>query len=289
MQRGKPKWVARKEHRQRKPGVEMRMDNPPEFETDSSGPGKKLKNKVALITGGDSGIGRAVAVLFARHGANIAITYLQPESKDAHLTRDYVRAYGRECLLIRGDISKERHCQSAVNKTVREFGRLNVVVNNAAIHYVRKSIREIAAEQLRHTFEVNVFAMFYIVKAALPHLHEGASIINTTSVVAYRGSPQLIDYTASKGAIVGFTRALSASLNDRGIRVNAVAPGPVWTPLIASSLSEKSMSTFGTNSPMGRTGQPVEIAPSFLFLASADSRFMSGQVLHPNGGEIING
>lgn len=267
----------------------MRMDNPPEFESDAAAKGKKLENKVALITGGDSGIGRAVAILFARHGADVAITYLQPESKDAHLTRDYVCAYGRECLLLPGDIAKEKHCQSVVKKTLKTFGRLNILVNNAGLHYVQKSIAAITAEQLKRTFDINIFAMFYLVKAALPHLHEGSSIINSASVVAYRGSPYLIDYSASKGAIVSFTRALSASLNDRGIRVNSVAPGPVWTPLIVSSLSEKSISTFGTNSPMGRSGEPAEIAPSYLFLASDDSSFMSGQVLHPNGGEIING
>lgn len=289
MQKGKPKRKARSEPRQTRPGSEAEMDNPPEFESEVGAPGKKLVDKVALITGGDSGIGRAVAVLFARHGAHVAITYLQPESKDAKLTRDFVRAYGRECLLIPGDIAGERHCQSVIARTVKEFGQLDILVNNAGLHYKQKSITKISAQQLKRTFEVNIFAMFYLVKAALPYLKEGASIINTSSVTAYRGSAELIDYSATKGAIISFTRSLSASLNDKGIRVNAVAPGPVWTPLIISSMSEKAINTFGTDSPMGRTGQPAEIAPSYLFLASNESSFISGQVLHPNGGEIVNG
>lgn len=289
MQKGKPKRKARSESRQRKPGSEADMEHPPVFESEVGQPGKKLENKVALITGGDSGIGRAVAILFAKHGADVAITYLQPEAKDAQLTRDFVRAYGKECLLIPGDIAGERHCQSVVNKTIKAFGQLDVLVNNAGLHYKRKSITDITAAQLKRTFEVNVFSMFYLVKAALPFLKAGASIINTASVTAYRGSAELLDYSATKGAIVSFTRSLSASLNDKGIRVNAVAPGPVWTPLIVSSMTEKAINTFGTDSPMGRVGQPAEIAPGYLFLASDESSFISGQVLHPNGGEIVNG
>ena len=265
------------------------MKNPPEYESAASAPGKKLENKTALITGGDSGIGRAIAVLFAHHGADVAITYLRPELRDAELTRDVVMAYGRECLLIEGDISKERHCHAVVNRTLKKFGKLDVLVNNAGLHYKQKSILDISGAQLRRTFEVNVFSMFYLVKAALPHLREGASIINTASVTAYRGSAELIDYSATKGAIVSFTRALSGSLNEKGIRVNAVAPGPVWTPLIISSMTEKAINSFGTDSPMGRAAQPAEIAPSYLFLACDESSFISGQVLHPNGGEIING
>ncbi|HTF04433.1 MAG TPA: glucose 1-dehydrogenase [Bacteroidia bacterium] len=289
MQRGGHKRKVRSEPRQKKPGSEANMNLPPEFDSETAGPGKKLENKVALITGGDSGIGRAVAVLFAKHGADVAITHLKVEAGDAKLTRDFVMAYGRQCLLIQGDISSEKHCISAVRKTLLAFGQLDILVNNAGIHYKQKSITGITAKQLKRTFEVNVFSMFYLVKAALKHLKSGASIINTSSVTAYRGSAELLDYAATKGAIVSFTRSLSASLNKNGIRVNCVAPGPVWTPLIVSAMSEKDISTFGTDSPMGRVGQPSEIAPCFLFLASEESSFISGQVLHPNGGEVING
>lgn len=289
MQKGKPKRKARTERKQVRPGKESAMDHSPEFESDSSAPGKKLEGKVALITGGDSGIGRAVAVLFARHGAHIALTYLKPEAEDAQLTQQYVEAYGQKCVIIPGDISNERHCHSIVSATIRAFGDLHVLVNNAGLHYKQKSILDISSAQLKRTFEVNVYSMFYLVKEALPHLRKGASIINTTSVTAYRGSSHLIDYSATKGAIVSFTRALSASLVEKQIRVNAVAPGPIWTPLIVSSMSKKEISTFGTDSPMGRVGQPAEVAPAFLFLASDESSYMTGQVLHVNGGEIVNG
>jgi NAD(P)-dependent dehydrogenase (short-subunit alcohol dehydrogenase family) len=282
MQKGKPKRKARTEKKQVRPGKESQMENPPEFESDISAPGKKLEGKVALITGGDS-------VLFARHGADIAFTYLQPESVDAKFTQGHVEAYGRNCVLIPGDISREQHCRAIVNKTVKHLGRLDILVNNAALHYKRESITEITAAQLKRTFEVNVFSMFYLVKEALQFMRKGSSIINTTSVTAYRGSAQMIDYSATKGAVVSFTRALSASLNEKQIRVNAVAPGPVWTPLIISSMKEKEIATFGTDSPMGRVGQPAEIAPAFLYLASNESSFVSGQVLHVNGGEIVNG
>lgn len=289
MQKGQPKRKARTEKKQPRPGKEALMKQPPEFDAAVSAPGKKLEGKTALITGGDSGIGRAIAILFARHGADIALTYLQPETEDAQLTRAHVEAHGRKCLLIPGDISKERHCQSVVRRTVKTLGKLDVLVNNAGLHYKQKSIADISAQQLKRTFETNVYAMFYLVKEALRFMRKGASIINTTSVTAYRGSAHLIDYSATKGAIVSFTRALSGSLNKQQIRVNAVAPGPVWTPLIVSSMNEKEIATFGTDSPMGRVGQPAEIAPAFLFLASDESSFMSGQVLHVNGGEIVNG
>ncbi len=289
MQKSKPKRKARTEKRQIKPGKESQMENPPEFESEVAAPGKKLGEKVALITGGDSGIGRAIAVLFAKHGADIAFTYLQAESVDANLTKQYVEAYGRRCLLIPGDISNERHCKSVVRKTVKQFGRIDVLINNAGLHYKQKSIIDITSAQLKRTFEVNVYSMFYLVKEALQFMGKGSCIINTTSVTAYRGSAALIDYSATKGAIVSFTRALSASLNARHIRVNAVAPGPVWTPLIISSMKEKEIATFGTDSPMGRVGQPAEIAPAFLYLASQESSFVTGQVLHVNGGEIVNG
>jgi NAD(P)-dependent dehydrogenase (short-subunit alcohol dehydrogenase family) len=289
MQKGKPKRKQHSEHRQKKPGTEAEMELPPEFISDAAAPGKKLLDKVALITGGDSGIGRAVAILFARHGADIAVTFLPAELKDAAITRKYVEAYGRKCLLIPGDVSKERHCQSVVSKTVKAYGQLDILVNNAGLQYKQKSIEKITAKQLKRTFEVNVFAMFYFVKAALQFMQEGSVIINTASVTAYRGSPELIDYSSTKGAIVSFTRALSGSLVSKNIRVNAVAPGPVWTPLIISSMSEKEISTFGSDSPMGRVGQPAELAPAYLFLASEESSFITGQVIHVNGGEIVNG
>lgn len=289
MQKGRPKRKARTEPKQARPGKESAMDHPPEFEPDISAPGKKLEGKVALITGGDSGIGRATAVLFARHGADVAFTYLKPEAEDAELTRSYVEAYGRSCLLIPGDISNERHCKRVIASTVKTLSALHILVNNAGLHYKQKSIADISSVQLKRTFEVNVFSMFYLVKEALPHLRKGASIINTASVTAYRGSSHLIDYSATKGAVVSFTRALSASLVSKHIRVNAVAPGPIWTPLIISSMSKKEISTFGTDSPMGRVGQPAEVAPAYLFLASDESSYMTGQVLHVNGGEIVNG
>lgn len=289
MQKGKPKQKVRREHRQKKPGAEAAMENQPAFEFGAALPGQKLINKIAVITGGDSGIGRALAILFARHGADVVITHLKSETIDARVTAEIIKDSGQACLLVPGDISNERHCRSVVAATLKEFGQLDILVNNAGVQYKQKSIEDISAAQLKRTFEVNIFPMFYLVKAALPFMRPGASIINTGSVTAYRGSPMLIDYSSTKGAIISFTRSLAASLIDKEIRVNAVAPGPVWTPLIISSMSEKEIGSFGSDSPMGRAGQPGEIAPCYLFLASDESRFMSGQVLHPNGGEIING
>ncbi|MDQ3047363.1 MAG: glucose 1-dehydrogenase [Bacteroidota bacterium] len=290
MQKSKPKKTIHSRSQQQKPGLEEKMKaEPPEFNSQITDPGKKLHNKVAIITGGDSGIGRAVAVTFAKHGADLTISYLKAESKDAKKTKDIIESLGRKCLLIQGDISKETHCRSIVSQTKKTFGKIDILVNNAAIHSPQKSILDISAKQLETTFRVNVFSMFYIVKAALKYMQENSCIINTASVTAYRGSGHLIDYSATKGAIISFTRSLSASLMDKKIRVNAVAPGPVWTPLIVSSMKPKEIATFGSDCPMGRVGQPVEIAPSFLFLASDESGFISGQVLHPNGGEIVNG
>jgi NAD(P)-dependent dehydrogenase (short-subunit alcohol dehydrogenase family) len=247
----------------------------------------KLARKVALITGGDSGIGRAVAIAFAREGADVAIGYLEATS-DANETKRLVEAEGRTCLVLKGDVGQEATCRRYVRRTVESLGRLDVVVNNAAEQHPQDDVRKITEQQLEQTFRTNVFAMFFLTKAALPHLRKGSAIVNTTSVTAYRGSPHLVDYSATKGAIVAFTRALSENLITKGIRVNAVAPGPIWTPLIPSTLGE-SKKEFGKDQPMQRAGEPEEVAPSYVFLASDDSSYMSGQVLHPNGGEIING
>jgi NAD(P)-dependent dehydrogenase (short-subunit alcohol dehydrogenase family) len=254
-------------------------------ETRGSG---KLMNKVALITGGDSGIGRAVAILFAKEGADIIIIYLNEEA-DANDTKRAIEKYGRSCELISADISKERNCVLAVKKAVKKFGRVDVLVNNAGMQFETKGLEEIDSDQLIRVFSTNLFAMFWITREALPNMKEGSAIINTSSVTAYRGSKNLIDYASTKGAIVAFTRSLSANLVERGIRVNGVAPGPVWTPLIVSSFEKKKVAEFGSDVPMKRAGEPAEIAPSYLFLASEDSSYMTGQFLHPNGGEIVNG
>jgi len=247
----------------------------------------KLKGKVALITGGDSGIGRAVAVLFAREGADVTISYLN-EHKDAEETTRMVEAEGRSCLALPGDVGKENVCRQIVEKTISEFGRLDILVNNAAEQHPQEEITKISSEQLERTFRTNIFAYFYFAKAAVPHLKPGSVIINTTSVTAYRGSSHLLDYSATKGAIVTFTRSLSEAIIDKGIRVNGVAPGPIWTPLIPSTFPARKVAEFGSDVPMKRAGEPLEIAPCYVFLASSDSSYMSGQVLHPNGGEIIN-
>lgn len=243
-----------------------------------------------MITGGDSGIGRSIALAFAREGADVVILYLN-ENKDAEETARRVRDKGRRCLLIAGDIGKEGHCRKAVAATVKEFGQLDILVNNAAEQHICKTLPEISARQLQATFATNVFSMFYLTAACLPVLEKSRhpSIINTTSVTAYRGSPELLDYSASKGAIVSFTRSLAANLVSQRIRVNAVAPGPIWTPLIAATFEPGKVASFGSDSPMGRAGQPWECAECYVFLAGEASNYMTGQVLHPNGGEIING
>lgn len=248
----------------------------------------KLKGKVALITGGDSGIGKAVALLFAKEGADIVIAYLNA-TEDAKQTQKEVEAFSRKCTLIKGDLGKESHCKKVIETAIKKHKKIDIIVNNAGLHWEAESIENISTEQLLKTFQNNFFSYFWITKYAMPYLEKGASIINTTSVTAYRGSPQLIDYASTKGAIVAFTRSLSANLIDKGIRVNAVAPGPIWTPLIASSFDKEKNSEFGSDSPMKRAGMPNEVAPCFLFLATDDSSFISGQVLHPNGGEIVNG
>lgn len=274
------------QHQDQQPGIEQEMHPRPIYDNNKPGSGK-LKNKVAIITGGDSGIGRAVAIAFAKEGADIVIAYLD-EHEDARQTADEVSKYGKEALLIATDISKENNCKKIIEKTIGKFKKIDILVNNAAVQYVQHNIEDISAEQLEHTFRVNIFSQFYLCKYAVPHLKKGSSIINTASITAYRGNEELMDYSSTKGAIVSFTRALSGSLVEKGIRVNAVAPGPVWTPLIPASFDKKKVAEFGKNTPMGRTAQPVEIAPSYVFLASEDGGFFTGQVLHPNGGSVIN-
>jgi NAD(P)-dependent dehydrogenase (short-subunit alcohol dehydrogenase family) len=271
----------------RQPGREYLMHPEPDYRPRFPSAGR-LKDKVALITGGDSGIGRACAVLFAHEGADIAIVYLE-EDKDAEATQELVEQEGSRALLIRGDVGTSKFCKSAVARSLREFGQLDVLVNNAAEQHTQQELEDITLEQLQKTFETNVYGYFYMTQAALPHLKEGSTIINTTSVTAYRGSPHLIDYAATRGAIVSFTRSLAKSLVDKGIRVNGVAPGPIWTPLIPSSFKREDVAKFGQNVPMGRPGQPYEVATCHLFLACGESSYMTGQVLHPNGGEIVNG
>jgi NAD(P)-dependent dehydrogenase (short-subunit alcohol dehydrogenase family) len=289
MPQKKPKKQVRKPQHQQRPGKETAMHPQPVYDYPGIKGSDKLKNKVALITGGDSGIGKAVAILFAKEGADIAISYLS-ERSDALDTQSIIKnQYKRDCVLIPGDISKEKHCKEVVKKAMLHFKRIDILVNNAALHYEHKTFEEITTKELLKTFETNIFSIFWITKACLPHLKKGSCIINSASVTAYRGSPALVDYASTKGAIVSFTRSLSANLLKKQIRVNGVAPGPIWTPLIPSSFHKKKAAEHGSDSPMKRVGQPVEVAPSYLFLASADASYMSGQFLHPNGGEIING
>ncbi|MCF0048782.1 SDR family oxidoreductase [Dyadobacter sp. LJ53] len=270
------------------PGIEGIMDPAPIIIRENYRGSGKLQGKSALITGGDSGIGRAVAVHFAREGADVAIVYLE-EDQDAEETKAMVEAEGKMCLLIPGDIRDEAFCKEAVTRVISEFGKLNVLVNNAAEQHPKEDVREITAEQLNNTFATNIYSSFYFTQAALPHLQEGDTIINTTSVTAYHGSPALLDYSSTKGAIVAYTRSLAVSLADKKIRVNAVAPGPIWTPLIPATFDSEKVEKFGKDTPLKRPGQPAEVAPCYVFLACEDASYMSGQVLHPNGGQIVNG
>jgi NAD(P)-dependent dehydrogenase (short-subunit alcohol dehydrogenase family) len=267
----------------RQPGLETEMHPKPEYEPRFPGSGR-LEGKVAVVTGGDSGIGRAVAVLFAREGADVAVLYLN-EGEDAKETKRLVEREGRRCLTIAGDVGDPGFCQKAVDQTVREFGKLDVLVNNAAEQHPKGDIKEITPEQLDRTFRTNIFGYFYMTQAAMPHLKKGASIVNTTSVTAYRGSPELLDYSSTKGAILAFTRSLAKKLAEQGIRVNGVAPGPIWTPLIPSTFPAEKVQKFGADTPMKRPGQPNEVASCFLFLASEDASYITGSVLHPNGGD----
>jgi NAD(P)-dependent dehydrogenase (short-subunit alcohol dehydrogenase family) len=270
------------------PGSEATLEPKPDYEPRYPGSGR-LKDKVALITGGDSGIGRAVAALYAREGADVAILYLC-EHEDAEETKRIVEREGRKCLTIAGDIGDRAFCFRAVDQAVAEFGKLDILVNNAGEQHADKDIRDITEEQLRRTFQTNIFGIFFLVQAARDHLKKGATIVNCTSITSYQGEPEIVDYSSTKGAITAFTRALSDQLIKEGIRVNAVAPGPIWTPLNPSGGSTKEkLANFGKSTPMGRPGQPNEVAPAFLFLACEDSSYMSGQVLHPNGGTVVNG
>jgi NAD(P)-dependent dehydrogenase (short-subunit alcohol dehydrogenase family) len=270
------------------PGLESRMSPKPLIENVHYLGSNKLKNKVVIITGGDSGIGHAVALCFAKEGADLMIGYLD-EHEDAKKVKQQVEALGRKCHLFAGDLSEQNVCEQMIKMTIKQFGKLNVLINNAAEQFPKKNIAAISKQQILETFKINIFSYFYMVKAALPHLKKGDAIINTASVTCYKGSKDLLDYSATKGAVVAFTRSLSQFLVKKGIRVNGVAPGPIWTPLITATFPKKKIKEFGKDVPMGRPGQPAEVAPCYVFLASEDASYMTGQFLHPNGGVIVNG
>ncbi|HEY6450706.1 MAG TPA: SDR family oxidoreductase [Candidatus Cybelea sp.] len=274
------------QHQERQPGLQREMIPQPRSAPLTLGSGK-LRDRTVFVTGGDSGIGRAVAVGAAHEGANVAFVYLN-EDEDAAETCRLVKELERECAALRGDVGDEAFCRSAIEETVQRFGRLDVIVNNAGEQHVQENPEEITAEQLERTFRTNIFAQFFVVKAALPHLQSGSAIVNIASVTAYQGSPKLVDYSSTKGAIVSFTRALSNSIVDRGIRVNAVAPGPIWTPLIPATFPQDEVEKFGQDTPMKRPGQPHEVAAAVIFLACDDSSYVSGQTIHVNGGEVVN-
>jgi len=275
------------QHQAVKPGRQSVMYPQPLEDDPEYRPAGKLKGKVALVTGGDSGIGRAVALIYAKEGADVAIVYLN-EHDDAQRTKQLVENYEQRALLIAGDVGDETFCHDAVAQTVAALGKLDILVNNAGEHWESESLETLDMQRMETTFRTNMFSMFYLGQAALPHLKPGSAIINTASVTAYQGSGHLLDYSATKGAIVTFTRSLSQQLAERGIRVNGVAPGPIWTPLIPASFSEKDVQEFGADTPMGRAGQPSEVAPCYVFLAAKDSSYITGQILHPNGGRIVN-
>ncbi|MBF0298543.1 MAG: SDR family oxidoreductase [Oligoflexia bacterium] len=277
------------QHQEQQPGIEGELSPKPISIRSNYKGSNKLKDKVAIITGGDSGIGRSVAYLFALEGANIVVSYLN-EHSDAEETKKKIESFGSECLLVEGDVGDEDVCKRIVKEAINKFKKINILVNNAAEQHVVKDLSELTSIQLEKTFRTNIFSFFYLSKAALPHLSDNEGcIINTTSVTAYKGHKELLDYSATKGAIVTFTRSLALSLIEKGIRVNGVAPGPIWTPLIPSSFDESKVEKFGKKTPMSRMGWPSEVAPCYVFLASDDSSYMTGQILHPNGGEIVNG
>jgi NAD(P)-dependent dehydrogenase (short-subunit alcohol dehydrogenase family) len=289
MNNGKyPSEVPAQEQNQQ-PGIQMEMTPLPDTTNSNYKGSEKLNGKNVVITGGDSGIGRAVSIAFAKEGANVAVVYLN-ESKDAEETKQLVEEQGVRCLLLSGDIGDESFCKKAVQQAVDEFGGLDIVVNNAAEQHPQDSILDISSEQLEKTFRTNIFSMFHLTKAAIPHLKEGSAIINTTSVTAYKGHATLVDYASTKGAITAFTRSLALQLAEKGIRVNGVAPGPIWTPLIPSTFTGEEVSKFGQNTPLKRPGQPEELAPAYVYLASTiDSSYVTGQIIHVNGGTIVNG
>ena len=274
------------QHQDSQPGIESLMNPLPIFDNPDVVGNTKLAGKVAIITGGDSGIGKAVSILFAKEGADIVLVYLK-EREDATYTKQQIETYGRKCLAIEGDLSKEEFSDFICKKVMEEFGKIDILVNNCGVQFPQNSLLDITSTQLRTTFETNIFSFFYLTKAILPHLQANASIINTTSVTAFEGKKNLIDYSATKGAITTFTKSLALSLADSKIRVNAVAPGPIWTPLIPSSFTKEEVQVFGSDVPLKRAGQPFEVAPAYLYFASDDSRYVTGQILHVNGGTII--
>ena len=274
------------QHQNIQPGMEFKMKPLPIFDNPNYTPSNKLCNKVAIISGGDSGIGRAVSVLFAKEGADVVISYLN-EHEDANYTKQIIEKLGRKCLLIPGDLRDENLSTYIAQTTMNTFGKINILVNNCGVQFPQNSILDISSSQLRDTFETNIYTFFYLTKAVLPYMQANSSIINTTSITAFGGKKNLIDYSATKGAIMVFTKSLSLSLADQKIRVNAVAPGPIWTPLIPSSFNEQEVEIFGTETPLKRAGQPFELAPAYLYLASDDSRYVTGQVIHVNGGTIV--
>ena len=276
------------QHQDEQPGLESQMDPQPIYIRDYYKGAGKLKDKIALITGGDSGIGRAVSVHFAREGAHVAIMYHPREEEDAQKTKDLVLAEGVRCLLLPGDLRSLSDIRGSVGKVISEFKRINILVNNAANHVEQRELTDISDEQMRDTFEINILAMFRLTKEVLPHMGAFDSIINTSSIVSYRGSEFLMDYAATKGAVTAFTRSLSQNLVDRNIRVNGVAPGPIWTPLIVSTKTLDEVANFGKNTPLGRVGQPAELAPAYVYLASEDASYITGQVIHVNGGDSVN-
>lgn len=271
---------------ERTPALESEMTPKPQYDDPNYKGSGKLKDKVALITGGDSGIGRSIAVYYAKEGADVAVVYLD-EHEDAKETQRAVESYGRKCLLMAGDVRNDQFCQDAVKKTLKTFGKLDILVNNAAVQYLEPSLEEIDAAQLGDVFATNIFAMFYFTQAAVPHMQPGSSIINTTSINAYKGNSKLLSYSTTKGAILALTRSLAKPMLEKGIRVNGVAPGPIWTPFIPDAFEDEMVEGFGKQVPMKRAGQPKEVAPSFVFLASEDASYMAGQVLHPNGGVVV--
>ncbi len=274
------------QHQLLQPGIEYIMDPLPIYEDPNYIPSNKLNNKVAIITGGDSGIGRAVSILFAKEGADIVIVYYN-EDEDANYTKEVIEQLGRRCLLIRGDMRNEEFSKHIVNCTLKCYGKIDILVNNCGVQFPQKSILDITSEQLKNTFEINIFSFFYLTKAVLPYLDENSCIINTTSITAFDGKKNLIDYSATKGAITVFTKSLALSLAEQKIRVNAVAPGPIWTPLIPASFTKDEVKVFGTEVPLKRAGQPFELAPAYLYLACDDSRYVTGQIIHVNGGTIV--